>query len=116
MSSTRSKNTSGNYQLEQYQFEQQKIYDSYIGRVVNNTNYLPGDGLLSGRCPSTILSYNYTDIESELFGVGSTNLVNPKLPTKPSFKNMKSLSIYDKQIIIIPEPLIIEKYQRPLHH
>jgi hypothetical protein len=116
MSSTSSKNTPGNYQLEQHQFERRRTYDSYEGRVVNNTNYLPGDGLLSGRCPSTILSYNYTDIESELFGVGSTNLVIPKLPTKPSLKNMKSLSIYDKPIIIIPKPLVVEKYQRPLHH
>jgi hypothetical protein len=114
MSSTSSKNTPGNYQLEQHQFERQRIYDSYMGRVINDTNYLPGDGLLSGRCPSSILSHNYTDIESELFGVGSTNLVTPKLSTKPNLKNMKSLSIYDKPIILIPEPLVIEKYQRPL--
>jgi hypothetical protein len=113
MSSTSSKNTPGNYEAEQFDFKKRRAYDNYHGRVINDNNLHPGDGLLSGRCPGTILSHNSIDIESELFGVGSTNLVHKKKKTEPNFKNLKSLSVYDKPMIIIPVPLVVPKYQRP---
>ena len=89
MSSTSNKNTPGNYQLEQLESQKQRAYHNYQGRSVNNVNCLPGDGLLSGRCPSMILSHNCTDIESELFGVGSTNLVHAKTINKTKFSEIK---------------------------
>ena len=115
MTSTTNKNSPGNYEAEQWYFLKQRAYENYHGRVVNNLTCLPGDGLLSGRYPSMVLSHNSTDIESELFGIGSTNLVHTKQITTPNFKKLKTLSIYDKPRIVIAEPLVIEKFQRPCY-
>jgi hypothetical protein len=113
MASTTNKNSFGNYQAEQYGFQKINNYDQYLGRVINQQTLLPGDGLLSGKMPNTVLSNNSTNIESELFGIGSTNLVSRKELVQPEIKTLKSLSIYDKPVIIIPEPLVVEKFQRP---
>jgi hypothetical protein len=68
---------------------------------------------LPGKIAHTNLAYNACDIESQLFGIGSTNLVNPASPVKPDYKYIQSLNIIDKLPVIIPEPLVIEKNQRP---
>jgi len=116
MTSTTSKNSVGNYQIEQLGFKKQTDHNLYLGRVINEQTYLPGDGLLIGKMPSSTLSNNYTNIESELFGIGSTNLVSTKPFVKPDFKSLKSLSIYDRPITVIPEPLVVEKFQRPSYN
>ena len=59
------------------------------------------------------LSSNACDIESQLFGIGSTNLVNPQKQTQPKFHDVKSLNMIDRLPMVIPEPLIVEKNQRP---
>ena len=59
------------------------------------------------------LSSNACDIESQLFGIGSTNLVNPKKHVQPKFHDVKSLNMIDRLPMVIPEPLIVEKNQRP---
>lgn len=113
MASTQSLNTLGNYNQEQIAFQKQRNYDEYLGRVVNHKTCIPGNGLLGGRVPAMILSRNYTNIETELFGIGSTNLVSPKPPVTPHINHLKTLDIFDKDKIIIPEPLVVSKYQRP---
>jgi len=118
MSSTRSKNTPGDYRAEN------NIYNNTTDYLINKgysygqpvSTYLPGDGLLPGRIASENLSYNNVDIETQLFGIGSTNLVNPKSETSPQIRQLHSLSIIDRTPIIIPEPLIVHKDQRPLFH
>lgn len=113
MASTRNKNTTSDYQLQQFEFQKLRDYDSYLGKVVNTNTCLPGNGLLAGKMPSMTLSRNYTNIESDLFGIGSTNLVTSKPPVIPIFKTVRCLDIYDKDKVLMPQPLIIEKYQRP---
>jgi len=48
-----------------------------------------------------------------LKGIGSTNLVTPKAPVVPEFKTPKSLNFIDGLQVTMPEPLVIEKNQRP---
>jgi hypothetical protein len=112
MTSTRNKNTSGNYHLEQkaYISRYQNIMDTTKQTAYTKT--LPGNGLLIGKMPSRDLANNYIDIESQLFGVGSTNLVQPLPYIPPDIHNLPSLNIIDKTPLIIPQKLIIEPKQR----
>jgi hypothetical protein len=70
------------------------------------------DGLLQGRMGSTPLAYNYTDIESSLLGIGSTNLVKPLPNLVPHLKELKSLNIIDRLTVALPEPLQVACDQR----
>ena len=115
MATTRNKNTPGNYCLEQREFKQSENYTLYANSqygVAYNTN-LPGNGLLPGQVSWNKLSYNAADTESFLFGINSTNLVNPAPCFVPEIAKLSSVNIYEKEPVFIPEPLVIEKNQRP---
>ena len=113
MSCTRNKNTLGNYNLEQEQYLQSHLYNTnIIHKESNNTQYA-GNGLLSSYIPRTMLSYNPIEIESTLFGIGSTNLVNPKPKITPRLKKLNTFNLYENEKVIIPKPLVIEKNMRP---
>jgi hypothetical protein len=116
MASTRNRNTSGNYCLEQNsykQFENYTLYPNSQYGCAYKTN-LPGNGLLAGQIPGDKLSYNASDTESFLFGINSTNLVNPAKCFTPEIVQLTPTNIYEKGGIFIPEPLVVEKNQRPL--
>jgi hypothetical protein len=113
MASTRNKNSQGDYKLEQWSNTQDINYKTYTSFGKPISTYLPGDGLLAGRVGATELSHNNHDIESFLFGIGSTNLVNPNTQTVPEIKPLKSVSIIDRLPVMIPDPLVIEPNQRP---
>ena len=106
MTSTRNRNTAGDYFIEQSINRQFLDYNTYQGHILNRETYLPGLGLKPARLPMQ-LQCNLWDIESELRGIGSTNLVDPKttsvLPTEPM--GMKTLNIYEEAAVVIPKPL-----------
>ena len=115
MASTRNKNTPGNYSIEQLQYKNSSNYTLYpnsqYGAAYNTR--LPGNGLLPAQIPGNKLSYNAADTESFLFGINSTNLVNPQPCLVPELKYLETANIFEKNKVIIPEPLAVEKYQRP---
>jgi len=116
MASTRNKNTRGNYCLEEMSKSHARMYTIYknsgYGEAYNTQ--LPGNGLNPAQIPWNKLSYNAVDIESFLFGVNSTNLVEPKPPCLvPELTNLSSANIYESEPTYIPEPLVLEKNQRP---
>ena len=115
MASTRNKNTPGNYELEEKQYYEKRIYNTYIhsGNGMPVTSYHPGDGLLPSRMAPTELSNNPRDIESFLFGINSTNLVNPAAEVKPELKTLQSLSVINKTPLIMPETFAAISNQRP---
>lgn len=117
MSSTRNKNTQGDYFLEQARFHDHLSYNQYQGHGVNDTTYLPDQGLLAGKLHGSLLSHNNHDIESYLYGIGSTNLVSlaPHEIT-PQLKTLKHLSVSDKLYFVMPEPLVVKKHERPCFH
>ena len=115
MASTSHKNSTGNYKEEEQSFLKRKEYTHYLGKGINNLTCLPGDGLIGAKYHSSILSKNAIDIESDLFGIGSTNLVKKKTIVLPQLKNLKSLSISQKQKIHLPTDLHIVANQRPFN-
>jgi hypothetical protein len=115
MASTRNKNTIGNYVLEQIQTTrpaQWRLYENGANGYAYDTR-LPGNGLNPGQFPVTTLSYNSPDIESFLFGINSTNLVNPAPPLTPQLKCLSTANVFETQPIIMPIPLVVPKKQRP---
>ena len=116
MASTRNKNTLSNYNIEQTQYKKSVNYDLYQHSQYGEayTTKLSGDGFNPGQIPYNKLSHNYSDIESFLFGINSTNLVNPAQNLTPQLIKLDTEHLYQKSTIYIPEPLVIEKSQRPL--
>ena len=115
MASTRNKNTPGNYCLDQRQnvgIEDWQLYKNGANGTAYDTK-LCGNGLNPGQLPWTTLSRNPADIESFLFGINSTNLVNPAPAFTPELKDLCWANVYKKGPVFIPEPLVIQKNQRP---
>jgi hypothetical protein len=63
--------------------------------------------------PWDTLSHNPADIESFLWGINSTNLVNPAPPLTPELKCLNTANVFKSKAVIMPVPQAISKYQRP---
>ena len=114
MASTRNKNTPGDYKAQQKSYIQQVDYCTNKEYAIATPTLLAGRGLIQGHLPDTELANNPNDIESFLFGIGSTNLVNPKESVTPQLKKHASLSIVDRNVpLIMPKDLVLEADQRP---
>jgi hypothetical protein len=116
MTSTRNKNTRGNYYADENGKESQRLYSRFEnqGNGKAYTSHFAGDGLLTGQMGSRELSHNYADIDSYLKGIGSTNLVTPLPIIDPKYKKHESLSIIYKMPLYMPAPMQLDKNQRPL--
>lgn len=114
MTSTRTKNTPGNYDLEQWSYDRNVTWCTADYRGPPPQTNLPGNGLLAGNVSRTQLSVNSCDIESMLFGIGSTNMVSQQEPIQPQIKELPSLNICTKIPLLIPTDLKVQPYQRPL--
>ena len=112
--STQNRNSRHEYICEQQQ--NKGVFDYYTSKYygVNNNNYYFSMGSVP-QTPREHLSHNSVDTESFLRNIGSTNLVQPK----PEFKNMDRSSarqdglFYDVKSIVMPDPLVVFKNQRP---
>ena len=113
MASTRNRNTRGNYSMEQWSYGKQNAYSTDRDYAFAPTTLLPGDGLLGARIPETELAGNPKDIESFLFGIGSTNLVEPVAPVQPQLKFVPSLAVMNKVPLLMPKDLVLQNNQRP---
>jgi hypothetical protein len=117
MSSTRNINTKGNYEMETRQYESAQIYNTYkhssYGKSYENT--LPNIGITPSRLPREAFSNNYTDIESMLLGIGSTNLVDKSFNVSPCLKELKSQTFVERIPLIMPTKLLLEPNQRPTY-
>ena len=63
--------------------------------------------------PRDTLSNNPVEIESALFGINSTNLVEPQPPVKAQLKSIPVKQFFQRTPLIMPKPLVIEHNQRP---
>ncbi len=115
MASTRNKNTPGNYCLDQQQFIQMQDWSLYKNSSHGQAydTKLAGTGLNPGQLPWTTLSHNPADIESFLFGINSTNLVNPAPCLTPELKCLDSAHVFKMRDTVMPVPLVVPKNQRP---
>jgi hypothetical protein len=112
MASTRNKNTPGNYSLEIEGKQAQAQYKMYESYSVPGETVQPGDGLLLGKVGPAKLASNYCDIESQLRGIGLTNLVTPNPDVVPELNNLRSLNIIDRMPLIMPKPYIHSNVER----
>jgi len=114
MASTRNKNTRDDYALEQWSYRQGLQYPTYIhssyGRPVESM--YAGNGLVGGKIMASELCANHNDVESFLFGIDSTNLVNPRAAAVPETKTLSTLYVADRLPMLMPKPLTVEKNQR----
>lgn len=114
MASTRNKNMRNEYCL--FKRENNNILENRVfeNRRIAYSNAIPCAGINIGHMPNTVLSHNATDIESRLYGINASNLVNPERPLTPRIKNLPSVAFFDRPKVYLPEPLVIEKDQRPI--
>jgi hypothetical protein len=115
MTSTRNRNTRGDYALEQEAYTSSKIYTSYLyaSQGCAYQPSLPEIGINPSRMPRQTLSKNPIEIESMLFGINSTNLVNPQKPIKPELKRIPTSIFFNRLPVHMPKPLVVENNQRP---
>jgi hypothetical protein len=119
MASTRLKNSPLTYKVEQQEIHKCHKNKMYNGKILHDNSYLPELGINAPYMPNglnnNILSNNGPDIESSLFGIGSTNLVQPKAPTCAQLNNMQNVIFFDpkpQSNQFIPEPLVISTQER----
>ena len=115
MASTRNKNTQENYKIQQMNFRQMQDYELYENSQ-SGAAYSPSLPVL-GFNPSHMsrndLAHNPIEIESSLFGINSTNLVNPQNEVIPQPKILREEEFFKRPELIMPVPLAIERNQRP---
>jgi hypothetical protein len=116
MASTRNNNTPGNYCLQQRQYSLARDYKSYKNSCTGRayTTKLPCMGITPSHMPRDTLSSNPIEIESYLFGINSTNLVQPEAPVNPKLNTIPEISFFNRIPMIMPKPLVVENKQRPL--
>lgn len=117
MTSTRNKNTQLNYNLEKLNTEKllrENLYShSSSGRPISEC--IPSLGYIPSHISREALAHNSIDIESQLRGIGSTNLETPCEPIIPSIINLEFKDFFDRQqTIIMPYPMVYENNQRPI--
>ena len=116
MASTRNKNTRNDYILEKRMNQQLLQYNQFKNSAYGES-YQANFMCLGGvpNLPRNVLSHNPIETENYLFGINSTNLEVAKLPFKNEPKTVCFKSFYERHPTIIPEPLVVDKNQRPLY-
>ena len=96
MTSTRNNNTPGDYCLQQKAINVTRRYGEYkfgsAGAAYNPA--IPCIGYTPSHMPASFFSNNSTEIESRLFGIGSTNLVKPQSCLQPSLRTIPFKSFF----------------------
>jgi hypothetical protein len=117
MTSTRNKNSQLNYNLEKSNKEKllrEKLYlHSSSGRPT--TECIPSIGYTPSHISRDALANNAIDIESQLRGIGSTNLETPCQVVIPSLRTLDFKDFFERQqSVVMPYPMVYENNQRPM--
>jgi len=117
MSDTRLKNGIREYKLQNRQFQEHILrYQTNSNKVYSKHNDFPCFGIQPGYRPNETLSYNPTETENYIYGIRSTDLtanVSPYENFKPKEKPQRSISFFERTPVIMPQPLVVLKNQRP---
>jgi hypothetical protein len=114
MASTRNKNTPGDYKMATGSDNNRVAYLENPMYGAPTQSFLPGFGLLGSKIAPSHLASNACDIESSLFGIGSTNLVQAQPIVVPQLKSLASLAIADRPALVMPRPLNVSQTERPM--
>ena len=116
MASTRNINTRCNYELEQKSNRLLIDHNLYVNSSsgVAYKNAFPEFYYRPSHLPRQFYTENSIDIESSLKGINSTNLVYEPEKVVPIFKPITYTCFFEhSNKVQLPEPLYIEKDQRP---
>jgi hypothetical protein len=115
MASTRNKNTPINYRLEvnSYQSAHSNLMYEHSSHGTAYDTRIAGNGLNPGQMPWNTMSSNSADIESFLLGINSTNLVNPVNTFMPDLYKLSSADLFNKGPVYMPDPMVVQRGQRP---
>lgn len=116
MASTRNKNTYSDYRIEQRSLEEEASWYTSRQRKYAYQTRMPQTGIMVGQIPNDMLTRNAIDVESRLYGIGLSNLVEPAKPVIPEYidETYQEQVFYDRPTYTyIPEPLVVERRQRP---
>jgi hypothetical protein len=120
MASTRNKNTSADFKIEQNCQHLTRNYvafeNGYAGKAYEPALAYESVGILPTKMSREHFSSNSVDIESALFGINSTNLVDPQAPVVPHLKKLPEVKFFDRMAMFMPEPLVVDKSARPFQH
>jgi len=118
MTSTRLNNDNSEYCKQQRDSRLAEQFTLYKYKCISNDSALPCVGInapmMTNGYNNNILSNNASDIESALFGIGSTNLVNTKAPVVAKIYKLPDKKFFTRHKSFLPEPLVVEKFQRPI--
>ena len=113
MASTRNNNTPGNYCIRQTALKKSREYLLNPEKRVAYKPALPQEGIFVQYMPANVLSRNAIDIESALYGINSTNLVDPQKPVIAELNRLPNVQFYKPPTLIVNEPFQFMKNQRP---
>jgi hypothetical protein len=68
---------------------------------------------MAGGYTHNILSNNTPDLESYLFGIGTSNLVKPFVKPSNDKNTLDNLPFFNTPGFCMPKPLVVENRQRP---
>ena len=104
MASGRDINSPEYFQKEQHEIQKAQKYQLFENAPNGpaHITLLCGDGLGPARMASTELATNAVDIETRLFGIGSSSVIPRNIPT-PELRPLPSLDIYNKPRPIVPQ-------------
>ena len=113
MTSTRNNNMPGDYVLEQRTNIMINNHNvNQYGRSHRDAH--PTQNVNYGSMSRDALSNNPIDIESSLYGISSSNLVNPCNPVNPSLRNLEFKDYFDRpQSVIMQYPHVYNNNERP---
>lgn len=116
MASTSLRNLPGQYCKERNSNHQNSDYSVYENNKIPNS--LPDFGInagnMAGGYSQNVLSNNTADLESYLFGIGTSNLVKTFKTPNPRLNKLDNLKFFSKPGLSMPTPLVIENRQRPI--
>ena len=118
MTDTSLKNSKGWYCQGQHALREQYNHNMWKYKCISENTLFPCMGInmpmMTNGYNNNVLSNNASDIESALFGIGSTNLVKSKAPVNPQLKCVGNVKFFNTLETLMPDPLVINKYQRPV--
>ena len=118
MTSTRLNNDKGEYCQQQRNMRLAEQFTLYKYKCISGDSAFPCVGIntpaMTNGYNNNVLSKNTSDVESALFGINSTNLVNPRQPVHCQAKQLPEASFFPLPKKFLPEPLVVEKCQRPI--
>ena len=112
MASTRNINNPNDYAMRQRLYSGAADYLSYEAFHVAEHPALPALYAPSF-LPRDVLCSNSIDVESQLFGINSTNLVNPAAHVSPNTNKLPVISFFERQLCYMPANLVVDSNQRP---